>query len=199
MITKRNAIPGVTSAPASLSATLSELVREGGGRRTIVADGRTFVLSVTPAAPGQSAPSSDDTDRVAALEAELLTVGDQGQRSVLAHPDMLDLDAASSLSGIPMRTLTHMRRTNRILALGRAGARKGFRFPAFQFEAMVLSAMPAVLAAFGPTRAWQAFDFLTHSEPLLSGAVPVELLRSGRPAEVERVIEVAAALVHGAY
>lgn len=199
MITKRNAIPGATSAPTSISDTLSELVCEGGGRRTIVVDGRTFVLSLTPAAPGQSAPSLDDTDRVAALEAELLTVGDQGQRSVLAHPDMLDLDAASSLSGIPVRTLTHMCRTNRILALARAGARKGFRFPAFQFEAMVLPAMPAVLAAFGPTRAWQAFDFLTHSEPLLSGAVPVELLRSGRPAEVERVIEVAATLVHGAY
>lgn len=199
MITKRTAITGVTSAPASLSATVSELVREGGGRRKIVVDGRTFILSLTPAAPGQSAPSSDDTDRVAALEAELLSVGDQGQRSVLAHPDMLDLDAASSLSGIPVRTLTHMRRTNRILALARAGARKGFRFPAFQFEPTVLDAMPTVLAAFGPTRAWQAFDFLMRAEPMLSDAVPIELLRRGQAADVERVVRAAATLNHGAY
>lgn len=198
MITKRTAMTGVTSAPASLSATVSELVREGGGRRTIVVDGCTFILWLTPAAPGQSAPSSDDTDRLAALEAELLSVGDQGQRSILAHPDMLDLEAASSLSGIPVRTLTHMRRTNRILALARAGA-KGYRFPAFQFEPAVLAAMPSVLAAFGPARAWQAFDFLTHTEPLLSGAVPINLLREGRPAEVERVVKVAGTLAHGAY
>lgn len=199
MITKRTAMTGVTSAPASLSATVSELVREGGGRRTIVVDGCTFILWLTPAAPGQSAPSSDDTDRLAALEAELLSVGDQGQRSILAHPDMLDLEAASSLSGIPVRTLTHMRRTNRILALARAGAKKGYRFPAFQFEPAVLAAMPSVLAAFGPARAWQAFDFLTHTEPLLSGAVPINLLREGRPAEVERVVKVAGTLAHGAY
>jgi len=138
MITKRAATPGVISAPASLSTTVNELVREGGGRRTIVVDSRTFILSLTPAAPGQSAPSSDDTDRIAALEAELLSVGDQDQRSVLARPEMLDLEAASSLSGIPVRTLTHMRRTNRILALARAGAKKGYRFPAFQFEPPVL-------------------------------------------------------------
>lgn len=128
-----------------------------------------------------------------------MSVGDQGQRSILAHPDMLDLEAASSLSGIPVRRLTHMRRTNRILALARAGARKGFRFPAFQFEPTVLAAMPIVLAAFGPTRAWQAFDFLTHTEPLLSGAVPIDLLREGQPAEVERVVKVAGTLAHGAY
>lgn len=199
MITKRTAIPGVTSAPASLSATVSELVREGGGRRTIVVDGRTFILSLAPAAPGQSPSASDETDRVSALEAELLSVGDQGQRSVLAHPDMLDLEAASSLSGIPVRTLTHMRRTNRVLALARAGARKGFRFPAFQFEPTVLAAMPTVLAAFGPTRTWQAFDFLTHAEPMLSDAVPIELLRSGQAADVEHVVRAAATLNQGAY
>ena len=59
--------------------------------------------------------------------------------------------------------------------------------------------MPNVLAAFGPTRAWQAFDFLTHAEPMLSDAVPIELLRSGQAADVERVVRAAATLNHGAY
>jgi len=31
------------------------------------------------------------------------------------------------------------------------------------------------------------------------GAVPIDLLREGRPAEVERVAKVAGALAHGAY
>jgi hypothetical protein len=112
---------------------------------------------------------------------------------------MLDLKEASALSGIPVRTLSQMRTKNRLLALARAGARKGFRFPAFQFEPAVLAAMPAVLAMFGPGRAWQAFDFLTHPEPLLAGAVPLELLRAGRAADVERVTQAAASLEHGAY
>ena len=95
---------------------------------TIVVDSRTFILSLTPAAPGAVGSLVDDTDRIAALEAELLSVGDQDQRSVLARPEMLDLEAASSLSGIPVRTLTHMRRTNRILALARAG-KEGIPLP----------------------------------------------------------------------
>jgi len=199
MITKRTTIPGATAASASLSATMSELVRRGGGRRTIVLEGQTFVLSLIPADLDHSAPEPDGTNTAEALEMELLSSGDQGQRSILSRPDMLSLNAASALSGIPVRTLTHMRQTNRVLALARAGAQKGYRFPAFQFEQTVLTAIPAVLAAFGPNRAWQAFDFLTHPEPLLSGVVPVTLLRAGKSVDVERVVKAAATLVHGAY
>lgn len=199
MITKRTTISSPTAASASLSATVSELARGGGGRRTIVLEGRTFVLSLVPADRAHSTAEPGGTHTVAALERELLSSGDQGQRSILSHPDMLSLNAASALSGIPARTLTHMRQTNRVLALARAGAQKGYRFPAFQFEPKVLTAIPAVLAAFGPNRAWQAFDFLTHSEPLLSGDVPLTLLRTGEAVEVERVLCAASNLIHGAH
>lgn len=199
MITKRTTMSGATAASASLSATVSELVRGGGGRRTIVLEGQTFVLSLIPADVDHSVPEPVGTNTVAALERELLSSGDQGQRSILSRPDMLSLNAASALSGIPARTLTHMRQTNRVLALARAGAQKGYRFPAFQFERTVLTAIPAVLAAFGPHRAWQAFDFLTHPEPLLAGAVPLTLLRTGEAVEVERIVWAAASLIHGAH
>lgn len=199
MITKRTTISDATATSASLSATVSELARGGGGLRTIVLEGQTFVLSLIPADPGHSAPEPAGTNTVAALEMELLMSGDQGQLSILSRADMLSLNAASALSGIPVRTLTHMRQTNRVLALARAGAQKGYRFPAFQFEPTVLTAIPAVLAAFGPNRAWQAFDFLTHTEPLLSGAVPVTLLQTGEAVEVERVLCAAGNLIHGAH
>lgn len=199
MITKRTTISGATSASASLSATVSELARGGGGRRTIVLEGQTFVLSLIPAELVHSAAEPGGTSTVAALERELLRSGDQGQRSILSRPDMLSLNAASALSGIPVRTLTHMRQMSRVLALARVGAQKGYRFPAFQFEPTVLTAIPAVLAAFGPDRAWQAFDFLTHPEPLLSGAVPVTLFRTGEAVEVERVLWAAGSLIHGAH
>lgn len=199
MITKRTTISGATATSASLSATVRELVRGGGGRRTIVSEGQKFVLSFIPADLDQSAREPGGISTVAALEWELLSSGDEGQRSILSRPDMLSLNAASALSGIPVRTLTHMRQTNRVLALARAGAQKGYRFPAFQFEHTVLTAIPAVLAAFGPNRAWQAFDFLTHSEPLLSGDVPLTLLRTGEAVEVERVLCAASNLIHGAH
>lgn len=199
MTAKSTGISAGVTSPSSLLITISDLVQEGGGQRLVMLEGRRFMLSLTPAGPEDTFSKLDDTDAGATQEAELLRIGEESQRAILAHPDMLDLNAASALSGIPVRTLTHMRTANRLLALARAGARRGFRFPAFQFEPTVFAAMPNVLAAFGPTRAWQAFDFLTHTEPLLSGAVPIDLLREGRPADVERVVKVAATLAHGAY
>ncbi|MBS0174745.1 MAG: hypothetical protein JSR64_11975 [Nitrospira sp.] len=199
MTTRHTDVPAVTASTDALLRMVMELVREGGGRRAIVADGRTFVLSLTPAPLDQPTANADGANAVATQEADLLRIGDEDQRAILAHPDMLDLNAASALSGIPVRTLTHMRTANRLLALARAGARRGYRFPAFQFEPTVLAAMPTVLAAFGSTRAWQAFDFLTHAEPMLSDGVPIELLRSGQAADVERVLQAAASLNHGAY
>ena len=199
MTAKSTGISAGVTSPSSLLITIRDLVQEGGGQRLVMLEGRRFMLSLTPAGPEATFSKLDATDAGATQEAELLRIGDESQRAILAHPDMLDLNAASALSGIPVRTLTHMRTANRLLALARAGARRGFRFPAFQFEPTVFAAMPNVLAAFGPTRAWQAFDFLTHTEPLLSGAVPIDLLREGRPAEVERVVKVAGTLAHGAY
>ncbi len=186
-----------TLSPASLLHTVEEFARRGGGQRTIVADGREFVLTLTP--KGEDRSTGPNGDEIAELETRLLKAGERGQAETLARPDMLDLKEASALSGIPVRTLTQMRMKGRLLALARAGARKGFRFPAFQFEPAVLEAIPAVLAVFGAGRAWQAFDFLTTPEPLLGGSVPLDMLRAGRAAEVERVLEAAAALEHGAY
>jgi hypothetical protein len=188
-----------TLSPVALLQTVKEFARQGGGQRTIVAGGRAFVLALTPARHDDASKIEAGAADVAELEEALLKVGSHGQHEILARPDMLDLKEASALSGIPVRTLTQMRIKNRLLALARAGARKGFRFPAFQFEPAVLAAMPAVLAVFGPGRAWQVFDFLTHPEPLLAGAVPLELLRAGRAADVERVTQAAASLEHGAY
>lgn len=199
MTAKSTGISAGVTSPSSLLITIRNLVQEGGGQRLVMLEGRRFMLSLTPAGPEDTFSKLDDTDAGATQEAELLRIGDESQRAILAHPDMLDLNAASALSGIPVRTLNHMRQTNRVLALARADAQKGYRFPAFQFEPTVLTAIPAVLAAFGPNRAWQAFDFLTHTEPLLSGAVPVTLLRTGDAIEVERVLCAAGNLIHGAH
>jgi hypothetical protein len=134
-----------------------------------------------------------------ALEQELLAQGIADQRAVLQRPEMLTLEDASARSGIPVRTLTHMRSTGRLLGLARSGAQKGFRLPAWQFEQSVLEAMPDIISAFGPHRVWQAYDFLTHPEPLLGGQVPLEELRRGRRDAVLRILRAVAGLDEGGY
>lgn len=131
------------------------------------------------------------------LETDLLEAGELSQHAVLAQPDMLDLQAAASLSGLDAAQVVQMAQEGQFIALRiSVGAP---RFPAFQFEPAVLHAIPFVISAFGASRAWQAYDFLTHPEPLLEGAVPLELLRKGELAAVARIACTAADLGHGAY
>jgi hypothetical protein len=134
---------------------------------------------------------------VSALETDLLEAGELSQHAVLAQPDMLDLQAAASLSGLDAAQVVQMAQEGQLLAL-RIGAGEP-RFPAFQFEPAVLPSIPLVLSVFGASRAWQAYDFITHPEPLLDGAVPLNLLRNGHSAAVARVAQIAADLGHGAY
>lgn len=132
-----------------------------------------------------------------ALEKDLLEAGEHSQHAVLAQPDMLDLHAAASLSGLDAAQVVQMTLEGQLLAL-RVGVGEP-RFPAFQFEPAVLPFIPLVISAFGASRAWQAHDFLTHPEPLLDGSVPLDLLRNEQSAAVARVARTAADLGHGAY
>lgn len=184
---------------------VEKLVRRGGKQEVRILD-QPFVLEVRRVTDRSSAvmKSKRDDDEgmdedVLRLERKLLRQGLREQRARLKSPEMLTLQQATKLSGIPVRTLTHMRITGRLLALTASGAQRGFRYPAWQFDSVMLEAMAGVLRAFGPDRAWQAFDFLTSPEPLLHDEVPVDVLRAGRKAEVERILAAAAALEQGAY
>ncbi|QTQ37543.1 Uncharacterized protein ToN1_34250 [Aromatoleum petrolei] len=145
-----------------------------------------------------NSPSVQLDPATEALERALLAGGLQEQKEVLQLPEMLTLPQASARSGIPLRTLTHMRQNGRLLALSRSGAQKGFRLPAWQFDAAVLDVIADVIEAFGPDRAWQAYDFLTHREPLLADKVPLEELRLGHREAVLRILPAAAGLTQGA-
>lgn len=181
------------------------LAFQGGTQEVRILD-QPFMLEVRRIADRRSAamkPEWDDdegmNEDVLRLERKLLRQGLREQRARLKLPDMLTLQQATELSGIPVRTLTHMRITGRLLALTASGAQRGFRYPAWQFDSVILEAMTGVLRAFGQDRAWQAFDFLTRPEPLLRGEVPLDVLQAGRRGEVERILATAGALEQGAY
>jgi hypothetical protein len=175
---------------------LDFLVEENGGTGYIERNGMRWKILVQ-----EDETTPDDTldAETAAIERQLLAKGQAGKRMILSQPDMLDLQAAADLSGASIRTLTNWRQRGQILALSAPGAQKGFRFPAWQFGEPVRAAMPTIVQAFGLGRAWQAYDFLTRSEPLLGGAIPLVLLQAGQGTQVERVLKVAAGLEHGGH
>lgn len=184
---------------------VEQLARRCGEQEVRILD-QPFVLEVRRIADHRSAvmkPETDDDEGmdedVLRLERKLLRQGLREQRARLKLPDMLTLQQATDLSGIPIRTLTHMRISGRLLALAAAGAQRGFRYPAWQFDSVILEAMANIVAAFGRNRTWQAFDFLTRPEPLLRGEVPLDLLRAGRKGEVERILGAVVSLEQGAY
>jgi len=168
-----------------------------GGIEQVAIEGQLFVLGLMPLE--DAAPGDDLDEAAAALERELLAKGRLSQREILGSDEMLTLDEASNVSGIPVRTLSQMRADGRLLALARPGALKGFRFPRWQFDARVLPVMPDILAAFGQSRTWQVRDFLTHREPLLAGRVPLDEIRSGHEDAVLRILKHAAEMEHGSY
>lgn len=133
------------------------------------------------------------------LERALLARGRRQQRAQLRAAHMLSAGEAATFSGIPTRTLRRMRANGQLLALSVHGVMPGVRYPAWQFEPAVMQVLPDILTAFGKNRTWAVHDFLTHSEPLLAGRVPLDEIRADRAADVLRILRAAADLGHGAY
>ncbi|BAL23482.1 hypothetical protein [Azoarcus sp. KH32C] len=136
---------------------------------------------------------------VSRLERELLAHGLQGQRELLNRPDMLSAEQAEARTGISAAALRQLRIEGRVLGLELPNGKGGYKFPAFQFDPEIRSAIPGILQAFGRGAEWKAYDFLTLPEPLLGGRTVLDELRAGHLEPVMRAAVAAAALGHGAY
>jgi hypothetical protein len=115
--------------------------------------------------------------------------GQRLKREILAQPDMLPPEAAASHAGISRQGLDLRRTAGRALAL--SFAKRGFRYPAWQFDEKIAEPLAKVLEALSLRDPWRRYFFLTQPEPLLDGRTPLEALRTG---DVTRVLEVAAIL-----
>jgi hypothetical protein len=115
-----------------------------------------------------------------------------------------DTDGARvALGGVTKQAVSQRVASRRLLGLRLASddtARPQLVYPAWQFEREVLRHLPRVLAAAGfePTRpvtGWTIAAWLTTSTSDGGGASPLELLRAGHAAAVERLAaEIAASL-----
>lgn len=148
--------------------------------------------------PTAGEDSLEDLD-VKRLERLLLARGRRLQRAQLRAAGMLPPKEAAAFSGIPPRTLRRLRSEGQLLALSAHGVMRGARYPAWQFEKVVVQVLPDIVMAFGRHRMWKAHDFLTYPEPLLAGRVPLEAIRAGRASDVLRILRAAANMDQGGY
>jgi len=96
--------------------------------------------------------------------------------------EMASSDDFASHAGVSRETVNTQRKAGRLLAL--TNGTRSFRYPLWQLEPTVKSAMEAVLRELRPLDPWTIHLFLTQRNPLLAGQSPLECLRSARVDDV---------------
>ncbi len=128
----------------------------------------------------------------AALE-QAFERADQRKAAILRDPAMLTGEAAAERLGVSRETINRRAQQGRLLAL--EFAKRGKRYPAWQFEESVAGRpLESVLAALGSLGDWERYRFFTQRQPGLGGRTPVEALRRG---EVDAVKSAAGAWAAG--
>lgn len=140
------------------------------------------------------APPADNDD----LEAALQAARERGRlraAEVLAGEEMLGADAFAELLGVSRVTVNAKRQRHEVLALD--GARRGYRFPAWQLDqnGKPFAALPQLFERLGDSP-WTVYRFLIQRHPELEGATALDALRRGRS---EDVLEAADSVATGAF
>lgn len=104
---------------------------------------------------------------------------------------MLTSDEAGRRIGITREAINNRRASGQALAL--EAGKRGYRYPAWQFEDRLVPAVPEVLKTLAYMDPWAQYLFFKQPEPLLGGETPLNMLREGRAADVIRVARLLAA------
>jgi hypothetical protein len=133
-----------------------------------------------------------DADLKAALK-EARARGKKRVAEILAEDDMLTAEALADLLGVSRVTVNSRRQSGQLLGLD--GAKRGFRFPAWQLDEdgrpfAALSALQEILGG----SAWAVYRFLVSPHGGLNGQTGLEALRSGR---ADDAIAAAEGVAHG--
>lgn len=104
---------------------------------------------------------------------------------------MLSAAAVAELLGVSRVTVNAKRQRHEVLAVD--GARRGFRFPAWQVDenGKPFAAIPQLSEKLGDSP-WSVYRFLVQRHPELEGATGVDALRQGRTHEVLEAASLAA-------
>lgn len=129
-------------------------------------------------------PQSDLGGGIGRAEKE----GELFKRELLARADMLPPDRAAAKAGITRQALDLRRRKGQALAL--THAKRGFRYPAWQFSEKLAEPMLGLLPQLAQFDPWAQYLVLTQPEPLLDGKSVLDALRAGELSKVTRVVHI---------
>jgi len=115
--------------------------------------------------------------------------GERFKRDTLARPEMLPPEVAAARAGITRQALDDRRKKGRALALSHV--KRGFRYPAWQFDDEVATGVVQVLCELNHLDPWGQFLFFTQHEPLVDARTPLDALRTGN---LDRVLHAAQVL-----
>ncbi|MGV0875908.1 XRE family transcriptional regulator [Martelella sp. FLE1502] len=132
-----------------------------------------------------------DVDLKAALR-EARARGKKRVSEIVAADDMLTAEAFADLLGVSRVTVNSRRQNGQLLGID--GAKRGFRFPAWQLddEGRPFEALPELHQILGGS-AWAVYRFLVTPQGGLNGLTGLDALRSEKPDEV---IEAAKGIAH---
>lgn len=133
-------------------------------------------------------PSSAEEGR---LEAALQAARERGRlrsAQILDQRDMLTAEEFAGRLGVSRMTVNARRQKHELLGLD--GAKRGFRFPAWQVDedGKAFDVLPKLFALLGDNP-WSIYRFLTQRHAALEGASAKDALRQGKVAQVLKAAE----------
>lgn len=185
-----------------LGETIDESRKSGRSMGFMVEVDRTGQPRILPAKnlPAKAKPepaarladNEDDLDRAldAARERGRLRAAE-----VLSGEEMLSAEEFAELLGVSRVTVNAKRQKHEVLAL--EGAKRGFRFPAWQVDenGKPFEVLPKLFELLGDSP-WTVYRFLVQRHAELDGASARDYLRHGR---ADQVVETAESVARGAF
>ncbi len=194
----RNVVDVISAKPGNVKALL---VGYGKAMAESQAAGRTVSFRVEVDPTGGTAvapleePIADSEGNLAAALDEARARGKVRAATILAGDDMLSADQFAELLGTTRMTVNTKRQNHQVLGL--EGAKRGFRFPAWQVgeDGKPFAALPRLFERLGGGP-WSVYRFLVQPHPELDGMTGREALRRGK---TDQALDVADSIANGAF
>jgi len=192
--------PAVLKALSARPSTLRSLVEQFGhvvARTKESGQARGFTVMIDAKGnakfgplPQRDAPGPATTEdgRIEASLEAARTRGRLRAAQILDQSDMLTAEQFAERLGVSRMTVNARRQKHELLGLD--GAKRGFRFPAWQVDddGKAFDALPKLFDMLG-SNAWTVYRFLTQRHSALEGSSAKDALRQGKKTQVLQAAE----------
>ncbi len=202
----RQLVEDLLSAPSALRQEITALLseaRQNSAQSRFIQDALALVLKAVQIGTKASSGSGSEQVLHALSQPEVLAAlatadplaaarlrGAQVQQSLLNGA--YSSEEVAKLLRMTRQGVDKRRRQGQLLGL--SVGRRGYRYPAWQFQdGEVLPGLPDVLAAFTDLNPWTQAVFFTTGDLRLGSKTPLEVLQAG---QVDAVVQAAAAYGH---